>query len=413
MVMDLSVSPVLEDTARLEALRDSALLDVPDDEAFDRFTKLAAQLLGCPVSLVSLIDKERQFFKSAHGLPPELASVRETPLSHSVCQHVVATGQPLMIMDARDHPLLRGNGAISEFGVVAYLGAPLITREGHALGSLCVIDMKPREWSEASIEILQDLAAMVMTEIDLRITGRKLRTTNLALQMTEVQRDELVHMIVHDLRNPLSSMLLALEMVDEVSLRKDQSDLLKIARISGDRLLGMVGEILEANKAEVGPLRLNRTPVSPSEMLLIAQEQVARSAEAAGVNLKACIAPGVGTVLMDGGKMQRVLVNLLANAIQHSPGESTVTTSVEISDRGDALVFTVEDRGEGIPAALLPVIFDKYNPAAGRKNGAPSSGLGLASCKKIVDAHGGEICVSSEVGEGSVFRVTIPRAPAY
>jgi signal transduction histidine kinase len=403
--MDLSVSPVLEDTARLEALRDSALLDVPDDEAFDRFTKLAAQLLGCPVSLVSLIDKERQFFKSAHGLPPELASVRETPLSHSVCQHVVATGQPLMIMDARDHPLLRGNGAISEFGVVAYLGAPLITREGHALGSLCVIDMKPREWSEASIEILQDLAAMVMTEIDLRITGRKLRTTNLALQMTEVQRDELVHMIVHDLRNPLSSMLLALEMVDEVSLRKDQSDLLKIARISGDRLLGMVGEILEANKAEVGPLRLNRTPVSPSEMLLIAQEQVARSAEAAGVNLKACIAPGVGTVLMDGGKMQRVLVNLLANAIQHSPGESTVTTSVEISDRGDALVFTVEDRGEGIPAALLPVIFDKYNPAAGRKNGAPSSGLG--------DAHGGEICVSSEVGEGSVFRVTIPRAPAY
>jgi signal transduction histidine kinase len=411
--MDLSVSPVLEDTARLEALRDSALLDVPDDEAFDRFTKLAAQLLGCPVSLVSLIDKERQFFKSAHGLPPELASVRETPLSHSVCQHVVATGQPLMIMDARDHPLLRGNGAISEFGVVAYLGAPLITREGHALGSLCVIDMKPREWSEASIEILQDLAAMVMTEIDLRITGRKLRTTNLALQMTEVQRDELVHMIVHDLRNPLSSMLLALEMVDEVSLRKDQSDLLKIARISGDRLLGMVGEILEANKAEVGPLRLNRTPVSPSEMLLIAQEQVARSAEAAGVNLKACIAPGVGTVLMDGGKMQRVLVNLLANAIQHSPGESTVTTSVEISDRGDALVFTVEDRGEGIPAALLPVIFDKYNPAAGRKNGAPSSGLGLASCKKIVDAHGGEICVSSEVGEGSVFRVTIPRAPAY
>ncbi|HEX8312723.1 MAG TPA: GAF domain-containing sensor histidine kinase [Chthoniobacteraceae bacterium] len=407
------MSPVLEDTARLEALRDSALLDVPDDEAFDRFTKLAAQLLGCPVSLVSLIDKERQFFKSAHGLPPELASVRETPLSHSVCQHVVATGQPLMIMDARDHPLLRGNGAISEFGVVAYLGAPLITREGHALGSLCVIDMKPREWSEASIEILQDLAAMVMTEIDLRITGRKLRTTNLALQMTEVQRDELVHMIVHDLRNPLSSMLLALEMVDEVSLRKDQSDLLKIARISGDRLLGMVGEILEANKAEVGPLRLNRTPVSPSEMLLIAQEQVARSAEAAGVNLKACIAPGVGTVLMDGGKMQRVLVNLLANAIQHSPGESTVTTSVEISDRGDALVFTVEDRGEGIPAALLPVIFDKYNPAAGRKNGAPSSGLGLASCKKIVDAHGGEICVSSEVGEGSVFRVTIPRAPAY
>ena len=175
MVMDLSSSPAIEDAARLEALRDSALLDVPDDEAFDRFTKLAAQLLGCPVSLVSLVDKDRQFFKSAHGLPEELASVRETPLSHSVCQHVVATGQPLMIVDGRDHPLLRGNGAITELGVVAYLGAPLITREGHALGSLCVIDMKPREWPEASIAILQDLAAMVMTEIDLRITARKLR----------------------------------------------------------------------------------------------------------------------------------------------------------------------------------------------------------------------------------------------
>ena len=118
---------------RLAALRRSALLDTPAEAAFDRLTRLASTILQAPVALVALLDADRQFFKSCIGLPEPWASRRETPLSHSFCQHAVATGEPLVIEDARQHPLMRENLAIPDLGVVAYAGIPLITAEGHVL----------------------------------------------------------------------------------------------------------------------------------------------------------------------------------------------------------------------------------------------------------------------------------------
>src|SRR6185503_4263119 len=112
-----------------------------------------------PVALVSLVDEERQFFKSAIGLQEPWASRRETPLSFSFCQYVVALGEPLIINDAREHDLLRDNPAISEMGVVAYAGMPLITHDGQPLGTVCVIDHQPRAWTQTEIDILRDLAA--------------------------------------------------------------------------------------------------------------------------------------------------------------------------------------------------------------------------------------------------------------
>ncbi|MBC7869915.1 MAG: GAF domain-containing protein, partial [Chitinophagaceae bacterium] len=105
---------------------------------------------------------------SALGLPEPWASDRETPLSHSFCQHVVATGQPLVITDAREHPLVYDNLAIPDLNVIGYLGIPLETSDGYGLGSFCVIDGKPREWTTEEVEIMRDLAQLVMTEIELR-----------------------------------------------------------------------------------------------------------------------------------------------------------------------------------------------------------------------------------------------------
>jgi PAS domain S-box-containing protein len=158
----------LADPARVAALREAALLDTAPEESFDRLTRLAANLLGVPVSLVTLIEHHRQFFKSAVGLPEAVAAVRETPLSYSLCQHVAASGERLVIDDARDHPLGRDNLAVRELGVAAYAGFPLVTRSGAALGSFCAIDMQPRHWSERDLHVLEDLAASVMTEIELR-----------------------------------------------------------------------------------------------------------------------------------------------------------------------------------------------------------------------------------------------------
>ncbi|HET8913412.1 MAG TPA: ATP-binding protein [Ktedonobacteraceae bacterium] len=157
-----------DEIKRLQMLAKSKLLDTASEEAYDRFTKLAATLLDIPVSLVSLVDKDRQYFKSYYGLPEPWASKQQTPLSHSFCQHVVSSRAPLIVSDAREDDALKNNLAIPEIGVVAYLGFPIIV-DDQPLGSFCAIDTSPRVWSEREIEVVRELAHFVSTEIALRI----------------------------------------------------------------------------------------------------------------------------------------------------------------------------------------------------------------------------------------------------
>ena len=161
-------SHAASERARLQSLRATNLLDSAPEEAFDRFTRLATRVLGAPTSLVSLIDADRQFFKSTTGLREPWASRRETPLSHSFCQYVVADREMLAVEDAREHPVLKDNLAIDDIGVIAYAGSPLITSDDQALGSLCVIYPEPHTWTERELAILKDLAEGVVSEIELR-----------------------------------------------------------------------------------------------------------------------------------------------------------------------------------------------------------------------------------------------------
>jgi PAS domain S-box-containing protein len=157
-----------EHNKRLEKLHSLYLLDSPTDPAFDRLTRLVSNILKTPISLVSLVDGNRQFFKSFVGLPEPWATTRETPLSHSFCQHVVTTGKPLIITDARTEPLVQDNLAIEELGVIAYAGMPMITSDGYILGSFCAIDTQPKQWTDEELNILSDLTDSVMTEIELQ-----------------------------------------------------------------------------------------------------------------------------------------------------------------------------------------------------------------------------------------------------
>jgi methanogenic corrinoid protein MtbC1 len=165
----------LTDPERLRALDQTGLVDTPAEEAFDRLTRVAARALDAPVSLVSLVGDERQFFKSCVGLAEPWATTRQTPLSHSFCQHAVMSARPFVIEDARAHPLLRESPAIEELGVVAYAGIPLVTSNGDVLGSFCVIDSSPRVWSENDLAILRELAAAAMREVEHRRTQNALR----------------------------------------------------------------------------------------------------------------------------------------------------------------------------------------------------------------------------------------------
>lgn len=147
------------------------------DSAFDRFARMVTRQLGVPIGLVSLVEPDRQFFPGAVGLPAPWCDSRETPLSHSFCKHVVASGEPLIIEDARLDPLVAANLAIPDLGVIAYAGMPLTDGGGNVLGSLCAISDQPRVWSDADLGFLADLAATCSSELRLRITAREAQAT--------------------------------------------------------------------------------------------------------------------------------------------------------------------------------------------------------------------------------------------
>ncbi|MFI2650948.1 SpoIIE family protein phosphatase [Micromonospora fulviviridis] len=160
--------PALADPERLRSLAETRL-GAAADEAFDRFARLVGDLLDVPVALVSLVTADRQFFPGATGLPEPWAGRRETPLSHSFCQHVVDVEVPMVLPDARLYPRVRRNLAIEDLGVVAYAGMPLTDLDGRVLGSLCAVDSKPRAWTAEQLRTLADLAAACSSELRLRI----------------------------------------------------------------------------------------------------------------------------------------------------------------------------------------------------------------------------------------------------
>ncbi len=160
-----AVAAVVQSTVRLCALQATELLDSPPEERFDRIVRLAAEALGVPVAAVSLVDQNRQFFKSAVGLPPNLQSERETPLEYSFCQYAVASGEPLIVEDARQDPVLGDNPSVEELDVVSYVGIPLKDPNGQVLGTLCVWDSKTRELTRGHVQILEDLARMTTQRI--------------------------------------------------------------------------------------------------------------------------------------------------------------------------------------------------------------------------------------------------------
>lgn len=166
---------IVQNLNRLAVLGRTGLLDSPREEAFDRLTRLATRIVKTPIALVSLVDRDRQFFKSVVGLPEPWRTRRETPLSHSFCKHVVALHEPLVIPDARKDPIYRDNLAIRDLGAVAYCGVPMTTA-GAPLGAFCVIDDQPRQWSYEEVQILRDLGDCATHEIEMRMRLAALET---------------------------------------------------------------------------------------------------------------------------------------------------------------------------------------------------------------------------------------------
>jgi len=225
------------------------------------------------------------------------------------------------------------------------------------------------------------------------------------LQEVERLRDDMRNMIVHDLRTPLTAVIVGVDMLQRHgSLSESQRELMTVAAGGGRTVLAMINDLLDVEKMESGLAQLQRVELSAPGLVAGAVEQVSALAQEARTALVTDIAQGLPRFSGDESKLSRTLVNLLANAIKFTRG-GTVTITVSQTD-DENIRFAVSDTGDGIPAAAFERIFQKFGQHDSRRGG---TGLGLAFCKLAVEAHGGRIKVESTPGVGSTFSFTIPR----
>jgi signal transduction histidine kinase len=236
------------------------------------------------------------------------------------------------------------------------------------------------------------------------ILFEQLQSNYKRLQELEQQRDDMRNMIVHDLRTPLTALMIGVEMMEnDRGLNEMQHEIMAIAAGGGRTLLGMINDLLDVEKMESGSAQLQYGDIDPAAFVAGAVTQVASLAEESRTRLVTEVAGNLPAFSGDAKKLSRTLVNLVGNAIKFT-GAGAVTVSAQQED-AETIRFSVRDTGPGIPAESFGRIFEKFGQLDSRRVG---TGLGLAFCKLAVEAHGGRITVESTLGEGSTFSFTIP-----
>ncbi len=411
---------------RLRALRRSGLLGTPPEEAFDRLVRLVSRVLRVPVALVSLVDADRQFFKAAVGLPEPWASRRGTPLTHSFCQHVVASGAPFAVGDARAHPVVRDNRAVGDLGVVAYLGMPIASRDGHPIGALCAIDTAPRGWTAEEADTLRDLAHLATDEVALRELGRELdarvdeevalREAELT-ERTRVRRLEalgrLAGGVAHDINNVLHAASGGVRLASR-RLERDParaSRLLDTALEAMDRGAAVTRRLLSV----AGHAVLFPEPVDTATALAEVREALLRGGGA--VEVRAEVPDGLPSALADRAQLGAALRALAQNALEATPrgGAFVLAASVEAVPEGCPhpaglrpgayLRLDVADSGAGMDRATLARAPEPFFTTK-----ASGTGLGLAAARAFAEQSGGGLAIASEAGRGTTVSLWLPQA---
>lgn len=396
------MTELIASSLRLKALRATKLLDTPAEESFDRLTRLAVRVLKVPIALVSLVDEDRQFFKSCVGLPEPISSQRQTPLSYSLCKHAVMSGEPLIVSDVREHPDLKDNPVIG-MGAIAYAGIPITDEDGFTLGSFCVIDIKPRMWTIEEIEVLGDLAESVMVEI--RLKGAKN-----AAEKANRAKDLFLAMLSHELRTPLSpALLVASAMAEDQSLPASVRDDAKMVQRNIEQQTRLVDDLLDITRIENGKLTLKLEPVNLHEVIEESLAMCANTAAERQVKIQLDLQAGKCNINADRCRLRQICSNLLSNAIKFTPPEGTVT--IRTADaRGTEVILSVIDTGIGMDGGELTRIFSPFEQVGGyASKGYSGLGLGLAISKSLAETQGGRIWAASEgAGKGSTLTVAFP-----
>jgi signal transduction histidine kinase/ActR/RegA family two-component response regulator len=387
---------------RLRALQRYEILDTLPETAFDRITRLASQILNTPIALISLLDGKRQWFKSHHGL-----DVAETPRELAFCGHAILQEGVMVVPNATLDARFAGNPLVTEKPDIRfYAGAPLVSRDGFKLGTLCVIDRKPNDdFTPEQQKILADLAALVIDELDLRIAIKR------EVMANKAKSDFLANMS-HEIRTPMNGVVGMTALLLETQLTPEQREFADNIQYSGETLLGVINDILDFSKIEAGMLTLAPEPVNFRHKIHHITDCFLSQCRDKNLSLMIDYPANLPESFMaDRIRIRQIFNNLLGNAIKFTAhGSITVRVRCRENDGTTARIeCSIIDTGIGIPADKLETIFDKFTQADAsttRKFGG--TGLGLAIVKKLVEMMGGTIGVQSELGKGSNFTFTLP-----
>lgn len=406
------------DPVRLTAVRRTGLLDTLSEPSFDRLTRLAAKLTGAPVTFVSLVDEQRDFYKSCFGFPEPLATTRQVT-GPTFCHHAIESEGPLAIHDTLADPVYRNVPTVTSLGVRAYLGIPMQLTSGERIGSFCAIDFQPRTWSPLDLEVMTELAASTLREIELRMAAdeadrdrrrmRELADSNEQLyrQAHEAnrQKDLFFAAVTHELRNPMTSIIgWAQVLRTELEDNPPAAEALAMIEGSARAQARMVNDLLDTARIAAGKIELHRGEVDVNSVIEEALLAARPGAQDKGVALRVD-ASAVPLIPADRVRVRQVLDNLITNAIKFTPAGGSVTV---ISAPGpDAVRIEVRDTGRGIDPAVVAQIFDRGWQVRSAEQGGLGLGLGIA--RHLTLLHGGSIAAESEgEGKGASFIVTLP-----
>jgi signal transduction histidine kinase len=391
---------------RLESLKSYEILDTIPEKDYDEITALASLICGAPISLISLVDETRQWFKSHHGLP-----ATETPREIAFCAHAINEQEKILIVkDSRlderfsDNPLV-----LNDPFVIFYAGVPLVTSDGYALGTLCVIDQIPRTLNEQQVEALKALANQLIKLLELRLSIVKLKEIEQKLKILNETKDKLFSIIGHDLRGPIGGFKLLIEILlsdDDYSDSKSLKEILQTIQKTATSTYSLLENLLDWAKSQRNEIVFNPQKNSFEETILCTVDLFEETFKNKGIKIKYNI-PKNSTVFADKNMLLTILRNLISNAIKFTPNGKKIQISVV--QNNDEHVVTIKDEGVGInPENLTKIFKEAEHVSTYGTSGEKGTGLGLLLCKDFITKHNGKIWVESELNKGSAVSFTLP-----
>ncbi|MEW9797257.1 hybrid sensor histidine kinase/response regulator [Alteromonas sp. CYL-A6] len=387
---------------RLTELLSFDVLDTEAEALFDELTLLASEICQTPIALISLVDQDRQWFKSNHGL-----DASETPRNVSFCAHAILQHDVMEVRDTHSDQRFFDNPLVTEEPHIRfYAGSPLVTSGGEAIGTVCVISDRPKTLTIEQKKALKSISKTIVAHLELRRKNQELRRTS------QIQSDFLSY-VSHEIRTQLNGIstlsgLLEQEARD-LHLPASFADALSHVRMSGERLTNIVNSVLDIKQIEAGKLKLYPRQVPVRDFFSHIFSLMATRASAVSVTFDSHIAEDVPDVLeMDDTKLGQVALNLIGNAIKFTPPKRAVR--VNVSYQTPHLVICVNDEGIGISEEDQTRLFGAY----ARMDNAQSfagTGLGLMISRQLVELMGGDIQVDSAVNQGTRMTATVLAQP--